>query len=162
MNHCITRFAFLFVVALLVLGIHSDVRAQGPQGKSFGFGFILIEPFGGTIKVWTNPINAFVVDLGVSDFGDPRLQGDYLWHFDAFHSRIVKMYAGPGLALAFGEYSFENGNSGVGVGVRGIFGINVIPTSTPLEIFFELGPLIALSPGFGAALDAGLGLRFYP
>jgi hypothetical protein len=46
--------------------------------------------------------------------------------------------------------------------MRAIFGINVVPTRTPLEIFGELGPLIAFSPGFGVGLDAAVGIRFYP
>ncbi len=146
------------------------VKAQGPEGNSFGFGLILGDPLGLTVKIWTNSTNAFVGDLGSSDFGPLRLQGDYLWHFDAFHSRIVKMYAGPGIALAFGngdgifhEHPFHPPDDhGVGIGARVIFGVNIIPRQTPIEIFFELGPLVAFSPGVGVGIDVGVGIRFYP
>lgn len=147
-------------------------RAQGPEGKNFGFGLILIEPLGGTVKYWTSSENALVGDIGASYFGSPRIQGDYLWHFDAFKSRVVKMYAGPGVALGFGTgrdfffdrygHKFVTTDSRFGFGVRAIFGINVIPRNTPLEIFLEAGPLIAMVPDFGAAFDLGLGIRFYP
>jgi len=154
MNHRITRFAFLFVFVSLMLGNLSSVRAQGPQGKSFGFGIILPDPLGGTIKIWTNPVNAVVFDLGEWE-NILRLQFDYLWQFDAFRSRIVKMYAGPGLGVGFADNT-------AGVGIRGVFGIDVYPIATPLELFFELGPFLLLTPDFNGFLDVGLGLRFYP
>src|ERR1017187_4184706 len=96
--------AAYLAVGLLTLALGSEqVLAQGPGEKTFGFGLIVGEPLGATVKVWTNPVNAFVFDLGASDFGPTRLDGDYLWYFDAFHSRIAKLYAAPGLAIAFGN-----------------------------------------------------------
>src|SRR5579872_1137096 len=94
---------YTFTLAVCLLFIPSLLRAQGPEGKSFGFGLILGEPLGGTVKFWTSYDNAFVGDIGASYFGSPRIQADYLWHFDPFHSHIVKMYAGPGLAIGFGQ-----------------------------------------------------------
>jgi hypothetical protein len=124
------------------------------------------------VKYWMSPENALVGDIGASYFGSPRIDADYLWHFDAFHSRIVKMYAGPGVALGFGYRHteiFYHGDRYVtteanpfGFGVRAMFGLNVIPARTPLEIFLELGPLIAMVPEFRAFLDFGVGIRFYP
>src|ERR1051325_3668846 len=66
---------------LLLMIMSSSSRAQGPQGKDFGFGLILGEPLGGTVKFWTSAENAIVGDIGASYFGSPRIQGDYLWHF---------------------------------------------------------------------------------
>jgi hypothetical protein len=146
-------------------------HAQGPEGKDFGFGLILGQPLGGTIKYWTNPTNALVADIGSSYFGALRLQVDYLWHFNPFQSTIVKMYAGPGLALGFGAghevffdrhgHEFVTTDNGTGVGIRAIFGLNVIPRRTPLEMFLEVGPLIGITPT-GVGLDLGVGIRFYP
>ena len=148
------RFAFLLSLFASISGNYNAAKAQGPEGKSFGFGIILPDPLGVTVKAWTSPVNAVVADFGGYS-GSLRLQFDYLWHFDAFHSRIVEMYAGPGLGVAFNT-------DNAGVGIRGIFGINVIPIATPVEIFFELGPLIELSPEVGASLDVAVGIRFYP
>ncbi len=81
--------------------------------------------------------------------------------------RVVKLYAGPGLVLAFGEGNgpyggreFDGGN-GVGIAVRGMFGVNVIPERTPLEMFLGMGPIIGFSPA-GVDLDLAAGMRFYP
>ncbi len=165
----ILKNAKLLAVGLLALTLGSnECRAQGPDGRTFGFGLVLIDPLGATVKLWINPVNALTFDIGESDFGPTRLDADYLWHFDPFQSRIVRMYAGPGLALAFGNGNgiyggreFDRGDNGVGIGVRVMFGLNVIPARTPLEIFFGIGPLIGLSPS-GVGLDVALGIRFYP
>lgn len=147
----------------------SLAQAQGPEGRSFGFGIILGTPLGATVKLWTASDQAFVGDIGASYFGPLRVQADYIWHFDVFHSYIVKMYAGPGLALAFGhtdDNEFfdddEPGSTHFGVGGRVIVGLNIIPRRTPVEIFAELGPMIAFVPTVGVGLDGGIGIRFYP
>jgi len=145
----------------------SIAQAQGPEGKSFGFGILLGTPLGATVKLWTAPDQAFVGDIGASYFGPLRIQADYLWHFSPFHSYIVKMYAGPGLALAFGSsndrfFDDEDNASHLGVGARVMFGINIIPERTPVEIFLEVGPMIAFVPAVGVGIDGGVGIRFYP
>ena len=164
------------VVLMLVLGsIGSTMStaAGGPNGKSFGFGIIIGEPLGLTGKYWLNNENALVFDVGASYFGSPRIQLDYLWHLDVFKSRVVKLYAGPGVGFGIGnessgflykkgrEYWYYRDDS-FGLGVRCIVGLNIIPERTPLEIFVELGPNVGIVPGFGVALDGAVGIRFYP
>lgn len=168
-----------FLAGCILLGVMlctaPEVAAQGPKGKEFGFGIILGDPLGGTVKYWLNKENALTGSIGASYFGAPRLQVDYLWHFDAFSSSVVKMYAGPGLGLGFGRegsgiwYKGKRGNfyyrdadDDLGIAVRAVFGLNVIPKKTPLEIFAEVGPNVGLVPGFGVAIDAAVGVRFYP
>ena len=177
----ITHFASYFILLFILSGISSSSFAQGPGGKDFGFGLILGDPLGATIKYWTGPTNALVADIGESYFGSPRIDVDYLWHFNAFNSRIVNLYAGIGGAIGFGnDYGYYGVfyrrdyegkppffdrayyNSDVGFGIRAIFGLNIVPKRTPLEFFVEAGPLIGISPAFGVGLDLALGVRFYP
>lgn len=160
-------FLFLFATIKPAMG-------QGPGGRDFGFGIVLGEPLGATVKLWTAPDQALVGSIGGSYFGSPRIGSDYIWHFDAFHSSIVKMYAGPGLAIGFGDgvyygyykkhgdYFFVREPGTTGIAMRVVVGINVIPRRTPIELFLEAGPLIGISPSFGGAFDLGLGIRFYP
>ena len=176
----IPRLTSCFVLLLMLIGSSSSLFAQGPGGKEFGFGLILGEPTGGTIKYWLNSENALVADIGYSYFGAPRIDVDYLWHFHAFNSNVVKLYAAIGGAVGFGngyygvfyrgkhydegDYPFYYRgyrNSDIGFGIRAMFGLNIIPKRTPLEFFLEIGPLIGISP-FGVAFDAAVGVRFYP
>jgi hypothetical protein len=161
------------LLLIISLFLFQDLSAQGPRGKSFGFGITLGDPLGATIKYWTSRENAFTAYLGTSYFGSFRIGGDYLWHFDAFNTPVVKLFAGPGLAVGFGHghgfyYKEDHGhfyyrdNNEIGVGARVIFGLNIIPKRSPVEIYLELGPMIGFIPETGVAMDAAVGIRFYP
>ncbi|MGE5400972.1 MAG: hypothetical protein ACM3S2_11260 [Ignavibacteriales bacterium] len=164
----------LVLFILFLFSVNEMSYAQGPKRKNFGFGIILGDPTGGTIKYWFNRENALAASLGGSYFGSPRLGVDYLWHFDAFQSSVAALYAGFGGVLGFGTggsglwYKGEKGKfyyrsgSDAGLGIRGVFGLNIIPERTPLEIFLEVGALVGLAPDFGSAIDLALGMRFYP
>lgn len=172
-------FTQLVFITLLFLTVFGNASAQGPGGKDFGFGLIIGEPTGGTIKYWLNNENALVADIGYSYFGAPRIDIDYLWHFPAFRSTVVKLYAAFGAAVGFGSgyygvfysHKFKDDErrfyyrsyygTDIGFGIRAMFGLNIIPKRTPLEFFLEVGPLIGLYP-FGVAVDAAIGVRFYP
>ncbi len=157
----------LFLVLGLLIIINFSLRAQSPGRKELGFGIMLGDPSGLTLKYWQTQVNAFVFDFGTSYFGNPRLNADYLWHFDAFNSRIANLYAGPGVALGFGSNGgFWNKNfrsdKNAALGVRGVFGVDILPIRTPLEVFVEVGVLVGLAPDFGSGLDGAIGIRYYP
>ena len=156
------------IILVLLIVCSAEQYAQSPKSKDFGFGIILGEPTGITLKWWMDSDNALVADLGKSYFGSPRIGVDYLWHFNAFESDIANLYAGPGGALGFGKGNgfwnddkYEHDDE-LRLGARGVFGVNVVPRKTPLEIFFEIGVLMELAPDFDSAADAALGIRFYP
>lgn len=163
----------LFFILIICTGtMINQLYAQSPAGKNFGFGLVLGEPTGLTLKFWTQRNNAFVIDVGESYFGSPRIGVDYLWHFNAFNSNVARLYAGFGGALGIGRsngfyYSNHDGffyrsDNGLGLGLRGVLGVNVIPERSPIELFLEAGLLVGLSPAFGSAGDVGIGIRFYP
>jgi hypothetical protein len=161
------KILFLFIIFVIS---NNDINAQySPGGEQFGFGVILGDPTGGTAKLWLTRDNALAFHLGASFFGSPRIGVDYLWHFDAFESDIVNLYAGPGGVIGFGEGDgfwyrgrFIRTDNEIGIGGRAMFGVNIVPRRTPLEIFVELGVLLAFVPDFGSAADAAIGVRFYP
>lgn len=165
----------LLIIAAIVLfvGTSESFSQRIGAGDNFGFGIILGEPTGLTLKYYTERYEAFAFSLGPSYFGSPRLGADYIWHFHAFESQLVHLYAGPGLVLGFGEGEgfwykergdrfFVRSSSDLGLGVRGVFGINFLLKSAPLEFFGELGVLVGFAPEFGSAVDAAIGMRFYP
>ncbi|MEO8398816.1 MAG: hypothetical protein ABI550_03265 [Ignavibacteriaceae bacterium] len=161
------------VVILLMLFafsfLSSSYAQESPNGKKFGFGIIVGDPTGLSLKVWTRNTNAFAFSLGNSYFGKLRIGGDYLWHFNAFDSHIANLYAGPGGVIGIGEGNgfyykdkYKRAGNDLGLGIRGVFGVNILPERTPLEIFFEIGVLVALTPDFGSSVDVAIGMRFYP
>lgn len=165
------KFKSYLVVLIMFLLTTLDTISYSPQNKDFGFGIMLGEPTGLTAKIWTARDRAFALSLGNSYLGKFRIGADYLFHFNAFNSNVVNMYAGPGAAIGIGQsggwwYSNDNKNwykqdSETGVGVRGVFGVNVVPRNTPLEIFGEIGVMIGIIPSMHTNAEGAIGIRFY-
>ncbi len=158
-------------IGLILLCSTTVVFAGGPRGKTFGFGLVAGDPLGATAKFWNSSTTAFALGVGGSYYGSLRVGGDYLWHFNAFNSSQVNLYAGPGVVLGFGTFHdgwwYEHGkwvrSSGdVGIAVRGVMGIDFMPRNSSIELFMEAGPLINISPGSFSAFDFAIGIRFYP
>ena len=161
---------YLIIIILSLISFkYAEAQTFSPYGKQFGFGIMVGDPLGATLKFWTHDNHAFVVDIGSSYFGSPRIGVDYLWHFNAFRSPIANLYAGPGGAIGVGEGNgvyyngkYHRASGNVGIGARGVVGVDFVPRDTPIEVFFELGVLLALAPEFDSGVDVGLGIRFYP
>jgi hypothetical protein len=158
MRTLIKKSPFRLLAAILLLG-GASLFAQSPMNRDFGVGLILGEPSGATVKYWTAYDQALVGSVGVSRFDATRVGLDYMWHFDAFSSDVVALYAGPGVAVGALQGSSEDR-----VGARAMLGMNIVPRSTALEIFFEAGPLLSFPGGGGVntSLDAAAGIRIYP
>ncbi|MHB8930462.1 MAG: hypothetical protein ACYC4T_00790 [Melioribacteraceae bacterium] len=154
----------------LLLGMIVFIKPILAQDRGFGIGVILGEPTGLSAKLWTSNVNAFDFGLGVSVGGDRisysgnynngsrvHFHMDYLWHsFNAISaSERFPLYYGIG-----GRFNSGGGYDG-SIGVRGVFGIAWFPHSTPIDVFFELVPVLQLTSSFGFGIDAGLGIRYF-
>lgn len=139
--------------------------------SNWGFGIVVNDPTGATVKYWTSTNTAWNFTLGGSYFGAPRLGLDHLWEYNAFSSNIVKMHVGLGGALGFGDgHGFLNsdrhdkfyGDDRMKLGARGLIGIDIYPKTVPLEFFLDAGVMMGLVPSFGVASEMSFGIRFYP
>jgi hypothetical protein len=165
------KFKYILFIFIIILLSSTGLKSFSPNGKDFGFGIMIGDPTGLTAKIWTQKDRALVFSLGNSYLGNLRLGVDYLWHFNAFNSNIVNLYAGPGMAIGFGEsggwwYQDKNrkwyrSNNDIGLGVRGVFGINIVPKRSPIEIFGEIGVMVGVLPGTYANVEGDIGIRFY-
>ena len=159
---------FLFgTVFGLMLIVSKPITAQD---HGFGIGIILGEPTGLSAKLWTSNENAFDFGLGFSVGGDRlaykgnydrgsrvHFHMDYLWHsFNAISStERFPLYYGIG-----GRFN-SGGNYDGSFGIRGVFGIAWFPHSTPIDIFFELVPVLQITSSTGLGIDVGLGIRYF-
>lgn len=166
------RTILLTTVAALMLPL---LMAQAqPKIGSLGFGLILGEPTGLTLKGSLGGDNSWDAGLGASWFGRLRIHGDYLWSANVFNSSKAGMYFGVGGAIGFGrgggvlyrgrggEWYYRNDDEGVALGARGVVGLNFMPFSSPVELFMELAPIIGLIPNTGVGWDGAAGIRYYP
>ena len=95
---------------------------------------------------------------------------NYLWQTTPFDEPQLGLHYGLGGAFGFGRtgyFVYRQGNTyffrdrEIGFGVRGVVGLDYAIRRSPLDIFFELAPLLVLTPDAGSGIDAGLGMRVY-
>lgn len=152
----------ILIITLVVLFSYS-------AKADLGFGLILGEPTGITLKSRTGTSNDLIFNLGLrSHYGGVRFDGIYTFNFpNAFNSRDFELYAGIGAVVATGDgHSFfydddDHDHDNLNIGLKGLFGLN-FKASRKFEIFLELGPLIGITNGEGADMEGAIGFRFYP
>lgn len=140
------------LLCLLSAGI-SPLWAQ--KTGDFGAGVILGNPTGATAKLWLNDSQALDAGLGFSS--ELAIYGDYLWHswkvLPQPSEGRLPAYLGLGLQLR----TFHPNE----LGLRAVAGVAYWLPRNPVELFFEIVPVLRLSRGEGVGLGAGIGLRYY-
>lgn len=128
------------------------------QDSGFGLGIVVGEPTGVSFKNWLGGRSA--IDFAVAwSFGKEdalHVHVDYLFHnfglFNVEKGDLV-LYYGVGGRIKAEEKSR--------VGVRIPIGVSYIFEKDPLEIFFELGPILDLSPSTTFWITGGIGIRYF-
>lgn len=144
----------------LVIGFFAVVVIAGSaagQGN-FGLGIIVGEPTGVSGKLWVSENTAFdgAAAWAFSDEGALHLHADYLFHdFDLIDVDKGKLpvYFGIGARV-----KFENKSK---FGVRVPVGIAYLVQDAPIDLFFELVPLLDLVPDTDFAFNAAIGVRYF-
>ena len=132
-------FRKVAIVGIAILVLAGSATAQG----RWGIGIILGEPTGISGKLWTSERTAIdaAAAWSFSDDAAFHLHADYLLHnFDLIEVDRGKLpvYFGVG-----GRVKFESDSK---VGVRIPVGLTYIFEGMPIDIFFEVVPLLDLIP----------------
>jgi hypothetical protein len=145
----------------LALGSVSEVQAQS---RNTGIGVIVGEPTGLSLKFWQS--RATALDLAaawsIADDNAFHIHGDLLFHeFGAIRvdSGRLPFYYGIGARVRFADRDQDAARVGLRIplGLDYLFG-----GGTPLDIFFEVVPILDVSPYTDFTLNASIGLRFWP
>lgn len=128
------------------------------QYKGFGLGIIFGEPTGISAKLWSGSNNSFnfAAAWSFKEDGHLLLQADYVWHnFDliAVKSGRLPLYFGIGGRTIFADDPL--------LGVRVPVGLNYQFETAPVDLFFELVPILDLIPSTNFDFGGGLGVRFW-
>jgi hypothetical protein len=142
----------LVLTALMVFG------AGVARAHEFGLGAVIGEPTGINGKIWTG--DATAVDFALAwelDNNDAfNIHMDYLWHdygvFNVTKGRLPLYYGIGGRMLDHFDTH---------VGMRGVIGLNYLFARSPVDIFFEVAPVLDFVPDTDMDLEAGVGMRFY-
>ena len=135
----------------------SSDRAAAPD-HGFGLGVLLGEPTGIGLKYWLGSRTAIDGGIAWSFSGDDSLHIhlDYLLQ----NFNLFKLKKGQ-LALYYGIGGRFKDEEERRIGVRVPVGIDYISEDVPMDIFFELAPVLDLVPGTELELMGCLGIRYF-
>jgi hypothetical protein len=150
-----SRSTALLIVAALGLLAPGPARAQ----EGLGLGIIAGEPTGLSLKTWLSPKTA--VDAAAAwsfvDQGAFHVHADYLVHdYGVFHvdRGALPLYYGVGARL-------KVQNQDPLVGVRVPVGVDYLFAEHPIDLFFELVPILDVTPATRLNLNASVGGRYF-
>jgi hypothetical protein len=135
----------------------SSGRAAAPD-HGFGLGLLFGEPTGIGLKYWMGSRTALDGGIAWSFSGDDSLHIhlDYLLH----NFNLFKVKKGK-LALYYGIGGRFKDEEESRIGVRIPVGIDYISGDVPMDIFFELAPVLDFVPGTELELMGCLGIRYF-
>lgn len=148
---------FFTLIAVLTPIAHGETAQEG----QFGLGVIAGEPTGPCFKLWTSQRTAidgaaawsFAKNAGI------HLHADYLVHV----SDLVEVESGR-LLLYYGiggRIRFADGDRDDNIGVRIPVGVAYLVEEVPLDVFFEIVPILDLAPDTDLDFNAALGVRYF-
>jgi hypothetical protein len=146
----------VLILGLAILFLSGIARSQD---KDFGLGIILGEPTGISAKKWLSDNSALdgAVAWSLVTPSSFHLHADYLYHdFNIFNVKKGKLplYFGIGFRVRIREGDNR-------LGIRIPVGICYIFDQSPLDIFYELGPVLDLTPATKLRLTSSIGIRYF-
>ncbi len=145
------------VIPLIVL-LTADAFAL--EGKKFGVGVIAGEPSGITVKYMLDAKSAIDGGIGWKTSGDDEfhIYADYLYHryglIKVRHGKLP-LYFGGGFRYVDREKKDNK------FGVRIPVGVEYLFENISLGAFFELVPVLNLTPDTDFDLEGGIGIRYF-
>ena len=144
------------VMLLLVIFLSAGPLQAQAQDKKLGLGIILGEPTGVIAKYWTGNRTAFDIAGSWSFSGENafHLHADYLLH------SFIKVDTGK-LAFYYGIGARLNLQDDARFGIKIPLGLSYMLPNAPLDIFFEISPVMDLIPDTELKLLGFVGIRYY-
>jgi hypothetical protein len=155
-----TTFRIVLSAALVsILFLTTEVtvaQTDNSESHDFGFGLMLGEPTGFTVKSWLGANSAFDIGAAWSLSGREEavhLHANYLYHSWFQDTPNLAFYSGIGGRIIFSEDATA--------GVRIPLGLTYLFDAAPFDIFVEAVPILDLSPDIEFAGNGAVGLRYY-
>ncbi len=145
-------------VFLTILAASAFIAAGAASAGDFGLGATVGEPTGISAKTWFNDRSAmdFAFAWSLDDNESFNIHADYLIH----DYRVFNVTRGK-LPLYYGIGGRLLNTSDTRVGIRGVIGLDYLFASSPLDLFFEIAPVLDFAPDTQMDLEGGVGMRFY-
>ncbi len=148
---------------VVLLALVAAAAVAEPSG--FGLGIIIGEPTGLSAKAWLSGNTAVDAAAAWSVWGGDHqavhVHADFLVHsFELLNvdPGDLPLYYGVGGRIKLAGH--ENDQE-MRIGVRVPLGISYLFDSAPVDIFFEIVPLLDIVPSTTFGWNAGIGARYY-
>ncbi len=151
--------SLILTVCFLMLATFGTATA-GSNTSGFGLGIMLGEPSGLSGKLWSGGNTAFDFGLAWSTSSNSGLaiHADYLWHkmdMISVDKGALPFYYGIGARYRGRDNSDNN------FGVRVPFGLDYLFFQSAFDVFFEVVPILDLSPDVDFDINVALGGRYF-
>ncbi len=144
-------------VLITIIFLATAVIANA-QGK-FGLGIIVGEPTGlsGRYKITESNSIDGAIGWSFAKYSSLHIHGDYLQNITKLGNE-VPLYIGIG-----GRIKMKNNDNGddTRIAVRVPVGIVYEPSSTPIDLFLEVVPMLDLTPKSEFTFNAAIGVRYF-
>ena len=144
------------LLVMFLTGIFS--KPVEAQDQGFGLGVILGEPSGVSGKLWfgrTTSLNGALA-WSVEGENSVHVHLDYVFH-DFKLMQVEKgklgLYYGAGGRVKFADDST--------ISLRIPVGLNYLFADAPVDLFFELVPMLDLAPSTDVNANGGIGVRYF-
>lgn len=148
-------------ITILLAVTATNARAR----DTFGLGFIIGEPTGLSLKYWLDKEHAIdgAAAWSSSENDSFQLHADYLIHnYELLNADDLPVYYGLGARLKFKDHDGRGRNRNDAIfGIRIPLGVTYLFDDAPLDLFFELVPVLDIAPDVDLDINAAIGLRFY-
>jgi len=146
---------------IMILAVANIAAAGTAKTGKFGLGVIAGEPTGPCFKYWTSHRTAIdgAVAWSFANNSTFHVHADYLIHnFSLIQVEKGRMpfYFGIG-----GRIRFAEGNRDDNVGIRVPFGVTYMFQDAPVDIFFEIVPILDLTPSTDIDFNGAVGIRYF-
>lgn len=145
-------------ISLAMVVISTTLFTHRANANEFGLGAVVGQPTAINGKVWTGTNSAVDFALSWSDNANRSFNAhvDYLHH----DYTVFKVSKGK-LPLYYGFGGRIKDDTDERIGLRTPVGLSYIFGKSPLDLFFEVAPVIDIVPETEMDVEAGIGVRFY-
>ena len=150
----------LILTVVLLISISFGTATAGSNSSGFGMGIMLGEPSGLSGKLWSGGNNAFDFGLAwsTSKNSGVAFHADYVWHkmdMITVDKGALPFYYGIGVRYRNRDNSDDN------IGVRVPFGLDYLFAQSAFDVFFEVVPILDLSPDVDFDINVAIGGRYF-
>lgn len=150
----------LILAVGLLMCVSFSTATAGSNNSGFGLGIMLGEPSGLSGKLWTGGVTAFDFGLAWSTGNNSgmALHADYLLHkMDMINvdKGALPFYYGIGFRYRDRDNSDDN------FGIRVPLGLDYLFAQSAFDVFFEVVPILDLSPDTDFKFNVAIGGRYF-